>query len=183
MRSEGLVVIGALLLGCGGPQRARSYEWAGLDEASGQNLRLQQGPMPANQTFTGVYRSPQIGDIELVQTGDAVVGRYEYDRGSCHVVARIEGNATGNLLRFTWREDHRPCGRIAPVVGRAFFLYHVEETGDIQRGRLFGRWGYGEDDQEGGSWTAFKIAGRQPSMLENQSGSSGGEAGGAGGSS
>jgi hypothetical protein len=175
MRSAELVLIGALVAGCGGPQRARSYTWQGLDEATAQNVTVHQGPMPAGQTFTGVYRSPQIGDIEMVQTGDAIVGRYEYDRGSCHVTARIEGSVTGNLLRYSWREDHRPCGRIAPVVGRGFFLYQVEDTGDIQRGRLFGRWGYDQDDTQGGPYTAFKIANRQPSMLENQ----GGEAEGA----
>lgn len=175
MQWTGWLLGGMLWLGCGGPQRAQSYVWEGLDEATSQRVSIRQGPMPSNHTFTGVYRSPQIGDLELVQTGDAVVGRYEYDRGSCHVTARVEGTATGNLLRFNWREDHRVCGRIAPVVGRGYFLYHVERAGDIERGRLFGRWGYGEDDHQGGPWVAFKIMDRQPSMLENQGETSGNE--------
>lgn len=152
--------------GCASRPQAHAYVWNGLDEASGQNMRVEQGPMPENGSFTGVYRSPQIGDVEMVQTGNAVVGRYEYDRGSCHVTARFEGTAEGNLLRLRWTENHRPCGRIAPVVGRAYFLYMIETTGDLQRGRIFGRWGYDNDDQQGGPWLGFKLPNRTPHMLE-----------------
>ncbi len=177
MRRTVLAGLAMMALSCGGRQ-ASSYVWTDVDESSGQRMNLSQGAMPAGQTFTGVYRSPQIGDIEIVQTGDSVAGRYEYDRASCHVRARIEGTVSGNLLRFNWREDHRPCGRIQPVIGRAFFIYHLEETDGIQRGRLFGRWGYQEDDQSGGSWTAFKQMNRQPTMEGGGGDTSGGAAGG-----
>ena len=182
MRSAALGLVVAMAVGCGGGQQSNSsYSWVGLDEGTGTNVSLSQGAMPANHTFTGVYRSPQIGDIEIVQTGDSNVGRYEFDRGSCHVRGRLEGSASGNLFRFTWTEDHRECGRIEPVRGRGYFLYHVEEA-ESPRGRLFGKWGYREDDHGGGAWTAFKIAGRQPRMLEDQSGAppAGGAGGGAG---
>ncbi|MEI8255672.1 MAG: hypothetical protein WCJ30_08375, partial [Deltaproteobacteria bacterium] len=108
MRRTVLMALAVMAVSCGGQQAAASYVWNDLDEATGQRLNLTQGAMPAGQTFTGVYRSPQIGEIQIVQTGDAIVGQYEYDRGSCHVRARIEGTASGNLLRFNWREDHRP---------------------------------------------------------------------------
>jgi hypothetical protein len=174
MRSAlGLGVLLVLAAGCGGGER--NYSWTGLDEASGHQMNLQRGPMPAGQTFTGVYRSPQIGDIQIAQTGEAVVGVYEYDRGSCHVHARIEGTTQGNLLKFNWREDHRECGRIEPVVGHGFFLYAMDE-GEIPRGRLFGRWGYAEDDREGGPYTAFKVPNRAPTFQQSgEGGSSGGE--------
>ena len=172
------------LTSCSGAAQ-HNYTWTGLDEATGQNLNLPQGPMPSGQSFTGVYRSPQIGDIHLIQTGDSLIGRYEYDRGSCHVRARLEGSASGNLFRFTWRENHRECGRIEPVVGRGFFIYHVEQTGDFTRGRLFGRWGYRDDDRTGGIWTAFKQLNQNPTMGETPAstegeGSSGGESSGTG---
>ena len=69
------------------------------DEIPERQMNVRQGPMPSGHSFSGVYRSPQIGDIDIVQTGDSVVGRYEYDRGSCHVVARLEGSANGNASR------------------------------------------------------------------------------------
>lgn len=182
MRRTVLMAVAVMAVSCGG-QQASSYVWNDVDEASGQRVNVAQGAMPAGQSFTGVYRSPQIGDIEMVQTGDSIVGQYEYDRGSCHVRAHIEGNVSGNLMRFNWREDHRPCGRIQPVIGRAYFLYHLEETDGVARGRLFGRWGYQEDDHSGGPWTAFKQMGRQPTMQqdsdagtpENSGSSSGGD--------
>jgi hypothetical protein len=133
MRRTVLIGLAVMAFSCSGTQSS-GYQWNDVDEATGQRMNITQGPMPTGQTFTGVYRSPQIGDIEIVQTGDSVAGRYEYDRASCHVRATIEGTVQGNLLRFNWREDHRPCGRIQPVIGRAFFFYHLEETDGISRG-------------------------------------------------
>lgn len=160
------------VVSCGGSQLNR-YVWNDVDEATGQRVDLRQGPMPADETFTGVYQSPQIGEVQLSQTGDLVVGQYEYDRGSCHVRARLEGNAVGNLARLAWREDHRQCGRIEPVTGRSFFLYTVENTGGVRRGRLFGRWGYQEDEHGGGPWIAFKIPRRQPTFNDQNNSQTG----------
>jgi hypothetical protein len=182
MRRTVLMALAVMAISCGG-QQASSYVWNDVDEASGVRMSLSQGAMPTGQTFTGVYRSPQIGDIEMVQTGDSIVGQYEYDRGSCHVRARIEGTVSGNLLRFNWREDHRPCGRIQPVIGRGYFLYHLEETDGVARGRLFGRWGYQDDDHSGGPWTAFKQMNRQPTMMQDTDGGTPDNSGGAAGSS
>ncbi|MEI8257837.1 MAG: hypothetical protein WCJ30_19350, partial [Deltaproteobacteria bacterium] len=72
------------------------------------------------------------------------------------------------------------CGRIQPVIGRGFFLYQLEQTDAITRGRLFGRWGYAEDDHSGGSWIGFKELNRQPTM-STDSGDAGAPAEGAGG--
>jgi hypothetical protein len=167
------VMILTAALGCSGSQQPSSYVWRGRDDATGQNVSHQQGQMPAGHDFTGVYRSPQIGDVQIVQTGQHIVGTYDYDRANCHVTARFEGSVTGNLAKFSWREDHRACGRLAPITGKGFFLYVVETTqqGDteIQRGRIFGRWGLGDDDGKGRSdnpWVAFKIPGRTPEINE-----------------
>lgn len=166
MLVAGCVLAGTSATSCGPQRGPRSYAWSGLDESNGQNVTVSQGPMPTDETFTGVYRSPQIGDLELVQTGSALTGRYEYDRGSCHVTATLEGTVEGNVAQLRWTENHRPCGRIAPVVGRAYFLYMLETTANVTRGRLFGRWGYNDDDREGGPWMAFKLPNRTPRMLE-----------------
>jgi hypothetical protein len=167
--------LSATSCGAGSPS---SYSWHGFDEATGQTVTIPQGAMPSGQSFTGVYRSPQIGDINLSQTGDAVIGAYEYDRGDCHVRATLEGSTTGNLFRFHWSEDHRQCGRMALVTGRGYFLIATETTGETQRARLWGRWGYQNDDRSGGPWTAFKIPGRQPVLPQSQGGGGEGSSGG-----
>ena len=117
------VLIGLAIIGCGGSQSGSgSNSWVGHDDATGHDVNITQGPLPAGQTFTGVYRSAQIGDINVVQTGDSILGRYEYDRADCHVLGRLEGSASGNLFRFSWREDRRACGHIEPLSGRGYFL-------------------------------------------------------------
>ena len=161
----------ALGIGCAGAGRSSDYTYTFRDETTMRQETLRQGAMPATFTWTGVFQSPEIGNVEFVQTGEAVVGRYEYDRGSCHVVARMEGRVTGNLARVRWSEDHRVCGRLAPIIGHAYFLFWSDDDG--RRGRIDGEWGYGENERGGGHWGAFHLRNRQPTMLSESSGSSG----------
>lgn len=163
-----VVALSAGAWSCSGPQRSNQARWTGTDDATGQPVNIVQGAMPENHSFNGVYQSPQVGEIHLIQTGDSVVGRYEYDRGSCHATGRLEGTANGNVLHFNFTESQRECGRLAPITGRGFFLYHVESMGEVTRGRLFGRWGYGQNEEGGGNWMGFKLPNRQPSMPDTE---------------
>jgi hypothetical protein len=172
----GVVAVAA----CSGAS-SRSFDLQFNDTANDNTpVRLHQGAMPQGFAWTGVYQSPQIGQIDLVENGDAIIGRYEYDRGSCHVVARIEGTRTGNLMRFRWTEDHRPCGRIEPVTGHGYFLFWTDT--DNARGRMDGEWGYGEEDRGNGHWSGFQLRGRRPSVGGAPESSSGGEGSGGSGS-
>ncbi len=150
----GLVALAAVVTACAStPQTRTVYRYAGNDTATMQDVDIRPGPMPDGEGFTGSYHSTQIGDVYLEQTGDSVVGTYEYDRASCHATGRIEGTAQGNLLRFHWTESQRACGRIAPMRGRGYFLFWVDTAGN---GRANGEWGVNNNESGGGPWSLFR---------------------------
>jgi hypothetical protein len=145
---------------------------------TGRQVNLSPGPMPSGETFSGFYRSQLMGDINMQQTGDAVVADYEYDRAQCHVLGHLEGTVQGNLLRFAWREDKRQCGFQTPVTGRGYMLYDVSQEGEVRRGHLYGHIGLNDADRGDGELAAVKVPGRDPVLRSQQS--SGGEGSGEG---
>lgn len=165
-------VLAVLAMGCRPQQAAQGFEFSGPDLMTGRNVNVRQGPMPQGELFTGFYRSQLMGDISLQQTGDAVVGDYEYDRAQCHVLGHLEGTVEGNVLRFSWREDKRACGFQTPTTGRGFALYDVSEDNEVRRGHLYGQIGLGDTDRGDGTLAAVKVPGREP-VLRSQAGSSG----------
>jgi hypothetical protein len=142
-----------LLSACAGTQARTNYHYAGNDPATMVAVDINQGPMPANESYSGSFHSEQIGDVFLEQTGDLVVGQYIYNRASCRATGRVEGHVTGNLLRFNWTESQRACGRIAPLTGRGYMLFWVDSAGN---GRTNGEWGMGDNDSGGGPWSLFR---------------------------
>ncbi len=112
--------------------------------------------MPPGGTFTGVYHSPQYGELHVVQSGPHVVGEYGKDERR----GRIEGSVQGNVLRFRW-EERRELVRGRPVrtSGRGYFRY---VRGGDGRDYLLGEWGVGEDEVGGGEWRAVKLRKRRP---------------------
>ena len=123
------------------------------DPVTNEAAHVVRGDMPSGESFTGSYHSPQIGDVFLEQTGDHVVGQYSYNRASCRATGRIEGHVEGNLLRFTWTESQRACGRIAPLTGRGYMLFWIDSAGN---GRTNGEWGMADRDSGGGPWSLFR---------------------------
>src|SRR5262245_43354821 len=159
------IVLGVFAVGCGG---------------GGGTSSVQTGPMPDNGTYTGVYFSPQYGEMHLVQNGNAVVGKYKKDERS----GKIQGEAEGNVLRFEWTEfKAMVSNRPQETRGHGYFRYLVDSSnGDHV---LKGRWGLADDDSNGGDWNAYKSRTREPD-LENFGSdipTSGGESGGESGSS
>jgi hypothetical protein len=136
----GIVVVG--LVGCGGGSPA-----------------LVAGPMPDKGTFTGVYFSPQYGEMHLVQNGSAVVGKYSKDERS----GKIQGEADGDLMRFEWTEYKAMVnGRPQETRGHGYFRYKVDaSTGDHL---VDGRWGLDEDNTLGGEWSGYKSRTREPDL-------------------
>lgn len=171
-RRLGVLAATALVFGAcasgGGAQRV-NYRYAGNDPATMQQVDVRPGPMPDGEGFSGSFHSAQIGDVYLEQTGDSVIGTYEYDRASCHAVGRIEGTANGNLVRFRWTESQRSCGRIQPLMGRGYFLFWVDSA---HNGRLSGEWGSGDRENGGGPWALFRdrVRRQPPARPEGENG-------------
>lgn len=148
-----MLAVAAQIFGCGGAGRAN----------------ISSGPMPAGETFTGVWHSPQYGEMQLVQTGNSVVGEYVHDERR----GRIQGNATGDVLRFEWTERRElVSGRPNTTRGRGYFRF---EVGDDNDRYLVGEWGHDDNETGGGPWRAVRDRRRRPSLSGGSEGSSGGE--------
>lgn len=137
----------------------------------GSSSNVSAGPMPDGGNFSGVYFSPQYGEMHLVQNGSAVHGKYKKDERS----GDLQGEAEGNLLRFEWKEYKAMISnRPQLTVGHGYFHYMVDPaSGDHV---LKGRWGNGDDDHQGGEWNAYKSRSRDPDLESISTG--GGEGGG-----
>lgn len=121
-------------------------------------------PMPADRDFTGVWYSPQFEHMNLRQTGDRVAGVYTYREGG-----RIEGTVNGNTLTFTWIEPGDKQRARRTLQGAAY-LQLVESSDPNHDYELVGEWGYNEDSQGAGPWTATwvrKLLPDDPLTLEN----------------
>jgi hypothetical protein len=129
------------------------------------NAAIKSGPMPSDGSFTGVYFSPQYGEMHVVQNGNAVVGKYTKDERA----GRIQGEADGDVMRFEWTESKSMVSnRPQESRGHGYFRYMIDASnGDHV---LKGRWGLGDDDSNGGEWNAYKSRTRQPEL--DQPGSS-----------
>ena len=149
-----LVVLAALCaLGCGSSAPA-----------------IVAGPMPEGGTFTGVYFSPQYGEMNVVQNGSAVIGEYKQEMRT----GKIQGEASGDLLKFEWTEHKAMVSnRAQETRGHGYFRYVVDPgNGDHI---LKGEWGLGDAMLGGGPWNAYKAKGKEPHLTESSS--SGGESG------
>jgi hypothetical protein len=137
------IVLGVFAVGCGG----------------GTTSSIPSGPMPDNGTYTGVYFSPQYGEMHMVQNGNAVVGKFKKDERS----GKIQGEAEGNVLRFEWIEyKAMVSNRPQETRGKGYFQYLVDSSnGDHV---LKGRWGLADDDASGGEWNAYKSRSREPDL-------------------
>jgi hypothetical protein len=141
------------LFGCGG----------------GATANVSSGPMPEGGEFTGVYHSPQYGEMNLLQNGSSVIGEYKTEMRT----GRIQGEAEGDLLRFEWTEQKAMISnRAQETRGHGYWKYMVDKgNGDHV---LKGEWGMGDSETGGGEWNAYKLKNKQP-VLSGGSGSSGGE--------
>jgi hypothetical protein len=140
---EFVIAIGLLGLGCGG----------------GTTTNIEPGKMPESGSYTGVYFSPQYGEMHLVQNGNAVVGKYKKDERS----GKIQGEAEGDVLRFEWTEyKAMVSNRPQSTRGQGYFRYMIDASnGDHV---LKGRWGLNDEDSSGGEWNAYKSRSREPDL-------------------
>lgn len=148
MRSQGwhalvATMFSLALLACGG--------------GSGSRANVTTGPMPEGGTFSGVWFSPQYGRLDMVQTGASIVGEYTKDERR----GRIEGTASGNVLRFQWTESRELIqGRPTITRGRGYWQYVV----DGNEVKLIGEWGHENDETGGGPWNAVRSGRLRPHL-------------------
>lgn len=128
--------------------------------SSGRTASVSAGPMPTGGSFTGVWHSPQYGEMHLVQTNTTVIGEYEKD----HRKGRLQGGVKGNVLRFYWEEERELVqGRSSKTNGRGYFVY---EIGDDKRHYIRGEWGIDHDEIGGGTWNAYRLQNRTPELKQ-----------------
>lgn len=106
--------------------------------------------MPDGGSYTGVWHSPQYGEMHLVQTGSQVVGCYTKDERR----GRIQGTVQGDLMRFEWSERREMvAGRPTTTRGRGYFQYAI---GDDTDHYAQGEWGHDNSETGGGPWRAVR---------------------------
>ncbi len=107
------------------------------------------GPSIPGLKLSGKWYSQEFGDMKIVHTGKNVSGSYEDPRGPDHN-GTIKGVVEGDLLRIEWIKRGAPLAAILSVRGKAWL--RIKNNGHL----LEGRWGYDNDDNGGGRWTAEK---------------------------
>jgi len=124
----------------------------------GGRANVTPGVMAQGETFTGVFHSPQYGEMQMVQTGNQVVGEYTKDERR----GQIQGTVTGDLLRFEWSERRELVqGRPNISRGRGYFRFVVGEDTHFY---LVGEWGHDNNETGGGPWRAVRDRRRRPSV-------------------
>jgi hypothetical protein len=135
----------------------------------GSTASVKPGPMPEGGNFSGVYHSPQYGEMNIIQTGDEVIGEFKKDERS----GKIHGSVEGDIMRFEWVERKAMVSnRPTETRGRGYFRYIVDASTDEHV--LKGEWGLGEDETGGGPWNAWKSKHSTPRLSTDSSGLSGG---------
>jgi len=139
-----------MVLGCGG----------------GDLADVSPGPMPQGGSFTGVWFSPQYGEMHMIQNGGSVIGEYTKDERR----GRIQGTVEGDVLRFEWDERRELVqGLPSTTRGRGYFRYAIGQDGHHN---VLGEWGHDDAEVGGGPWNAVKSRRRQPRLSTDTSGGS-----------
>ena len=132
------VSIGTFVVGCKNSQETKAAS-------------VRPGPMPEDETWSGVYFHPVFGYLHMQEEGAAVVGRWK--RTDHSKWGELSGTRTGNVLHFTWKEHQvGMVGASATTHGKGYFVYKVNEE---KIGVLTGQYGLG-DDETGGDWNGVK---------------------------
>jgi hypothetical protein len=139
----------------------------GLACGGAQQAKLNVGAMPAGGTFTGVWFSPQYGELHMQQNGATVIGKYSKDER----MGRIQGSVQGDVMRFEWSESRELIvGRPTKTKGHGYFRI-VKDTNE-DTWKILGEWGNDESEQGGGEWNAVKSKTRKPELGDEGGGES-----------
>lgn len=112
--------------------------------ASGPQLTPK--PLPAGVSFSGTWYSPQYDKMLLEQKGNKVIGTFSYKEGG-----HLEGELDGNILYFNWDQPGDFAVGRRTISGSGYLV--MSDDGRS----LAGRWGYDDDREGGGVWTADRF--------------------------
>ena len=142
-----------------------------LVSCGGSKNTLVIKPMPTGGSFTGVWFSPQYGEMHVLQHGSSATGRFTKDER----VGRIQGGIEGDIMRFEWTEQRELIvGRPVQTRGHGYFRLIKDDAEDTWK--LIGEWGNDAEERGGGPWTAVRSKTRKPNL-----GGAGGDPSAAGG--
>ncbi len=117
----------------------------------GKVANVQQGDMPSGAKWDGVYYSELYGHLHLKTSGGKVTGRWE--RPHKDKWGEVEGEANGDVLKFTWSEWNRGLvGPNAKQSGKGYFKYK-RPAGEKVIDEIVGEIGLGQDEA-GEPWEA-----------------------------
>ena len=135
--------------------------WALVGCAGSSAPALVVKSMPEGGTFTGVWFSPEYGEMHMRQSGASAIGRYSKDERT----GRIQGHVEGDIMRFEWTEKRELlAGRSVQTKGHGYFRI-MNDPGD-KTFKLAGEWGNDAAERGGGPWTAVKSRSMQPRVDE-----------------
>ena len=119
-----------------------------------KTARLQEKPLPAGATFTGVWYNPIWGQLHMEHVDGNVRGKWKSP--SSGVWGQLQGSIAGDVIRFEW-EEHK-TGAIGPGSvrkGKGYFQY-MAPPNEIDMPKLKGEWGLAESQVGGGEWDCTK---------------------------
>lgn len=120
---------------------------------------LRAGPMPQGGSFTGIWYSPQYGEMHMVQNGATVIGRYAKEEKT----GRLQGTADGDLMRFEWTQARELIvGRPTTSKGRGYFRLAYDES--EKAWKVEGEWGDDTSETGGGPWSAVRSRKGKPDV-------------------
>jgi hypothetical protein len=119
------------------------------------------GPMPAGETWTGVYYNPVYGYLNLVENGGSLVAKWR--RTDSSHWGEMSGTVDGDIAHFTWKE--RRFGSLDPSGeshGTGVFVYKLP-AGDHPIAELDGQYAL-EASSDVGVWHCVKQEGMKPDL-------------------
>lgn len=126
-----------------------------------KTANVQAGDLPEGGDWTGVWYSELYGYLHLVQDGTVISGKWirpHKDRWG-----ELNGQATGDLIRFEWKEH--TIGLVGPNAtksGKGYFKYKRPEGENVDD-QIVGEIGRGADEV-GDPWDAIKQRNVKPDL-------------------
>lgn len=124
-----------------------------------KTANIKGGPMPAGESWRGVYFHPVFGYLHITEEGSNVVGRWK--RADESAWGELSGTKSGSVVHFKWKE-HR-YGMVGPAAtqeGRGYFVYKAHKDSAAE---LKGEYGLG-NDETGSSWDQVKQENMEPDL-------------------
>jgi len=124
-----LLALAFIAVGCAAPRSFR-----GVDVSTGELVELEGQDAAPGAGWSGRYRSAQLGELSIEQTGIELAGRYEQRYADCDVRGVLLGKISGNLAEISWAERHANCPGARDLRGKGY-LFQVSG----REPKLFGR--------------------------------------------